>query len=374
MTTKQRHSLWGIAALIAFVALVCVGSMLVKGTFDLSQIVGAAGNDESPSPSPSPEIDAGDVANQLCGNDAPFEEFGCDKLIIGSNNVDFDANPAERGNAAFSKKTLKTQADVAAFLNGTSDKSKAVKERVARAITREGYGQHEVDRALDGSGFFPVQVTEAADFLGTTYFKDGKVLVADEWRRVKAGDILWLFMTEDGKIIIEATVRADCANPGLDKVRAITSRTPWVPSVECATNCKPPTSEKPRPNKPKPPTSEKPKPPPEKVCLPPTPHGTWPLCKDDPVRDVQNNPGVPDGSTGPGTTPVGTDPGPAEAPVDSPTGCNGPCPEPDKPSSPNPPSKPQPTLPKPTQPPVTPDPVRESPEPEEPIPTPEPEW
>ncbi len=65
------------------------------------------------------------------------------------------------------------------------------------------------------------------------------------------------------------------------------------------------------------------------VCPPDMPHGTWPICKDDPSEDVLLNPDVPDQVKGPGTTPPGGDPGPARPPVDSPTGCNGPCDEDD---------------------------------------------
>lgn len=64
--------------------------------------------------------------------------------------------------------------------------------------------------------------------------------------------------------------------------------------------------------------------PPQK-CEWPTPHGEWPNCKDDPSRDVLNNPDVPAQVKGPGTTPIGGDPGPASQPTDSPTGCRGTC-------------------------------------------------
>lgn len=50
------------------------------------------------------------------------------------------------------------------------------------------------------------------------------------------------------------------------------------------------------------------------------------LTPKDPSKDVLLNPDVPEGVRGPGTTPVGVDPGLPTAPVDSPSGCNGPCP------------------------------------------------
>lgn len=72
------------------------------------------------------------------------------------------------------------------------------------------------------------------------------------------------------------------------------------------------------------------------TCSPPPPSGcsagTHPsplngtcIVSKDPSAGPMNNPSVPDQVKGQGTTPVGGDPGPATQPVDSPTGCNGPC-------------------------------------------------
>lgn len=73
------------------------------------------------------------------------------------------------------------------------------------------------------------------------------------------------------------------------------------------------------------------------------------VCPKNPAKDVGVNPAVPDPVKGPGTTPVGTDPGPAVRPTDSPTGCDGPCPSHTTPST-APPSGPGPVvLPVPTQ-------------------------
>jgi len=60
------------------------------------------------------------------------------------------------------------------------------------------------------------------------------------------------------------------------------------------------------------------------------------LTPKDPSRDVNVNPAVPDQVKGPGTTPVGGNPGPATPPVDSPSGCQGPCPTAPPPPPPGP--------------------------------------
>jgi hypothetical protein len=88
------------------------------------------------------------------------------------------------------------------------------------------------------------------------------------------------------------------------------------------------------------PTTVPPKVPP--TTVPPTPTTTVPpniptcpngqpippngLCPKDPSQDVNVNPDVPPQVQGPGTTPVGTSPGPSTLPVDTPTGCVGDCP------------------------------------------------
>lgn len=69
-------------------------------------------------------------------------------------------------------------------------------------------------------------------------------------------------------------------------------------------------------------------------CPPDMPFGEYPLCKDGPSHDVLVNPDVPAQVKGPGTTPIGGDPGPASAPTDSPTGCPGTCQNPATASAP----------------------------------------
>ena len=190
-------------------------------------------------------VNAQDLVNQLTGPGKPFELVK-EKINVGGNVVT-DA-PVERGNAVFSAKSLKTQADIREFLNGTSEQSKAARERVTTAITEsvrkdnpsftDEQVKAEVARALDGSGYFPVQVTVASEILGTTYFKDGKVLTADGWRSVGPNDIFWMFLTQDQKIVLGATLRADCGNPELTTVRPVTPGNP-NPPVECPQANKP---------------------------------------------------------------------------------------------------------------------------------------
>jgi len=150
-----------------------------------------------------------------------------------------------------------------------------------------------------------------------------------------------------------------------------------------------PTSTKPSPtpsgHKTTPPThrpTHKPSPTPSASCAP----GTHPspvkpsvcVAPKDPSQDVQRNPSVPPQVKGPGTTPVGSNPGPATKPTDSSTGCNGPCPQPSTSTSPSgssastPSSTPPSSMPSPTQSAETPAPVASQPPQSSPQPTPPP--
>lgn len=338
-------------------------------------------------------VNANDVANQI---NSTFQGFKPGQLTIGSENVKFDGAPQERGTAAFSHRTLKTPTQVGAFLNEKTPVSQAAKQRVVEAIRAYRMKQltatltaklkafmvknqklikaasaatgseakrfkamlaaklktyqterlslikaanravdAEVKRALDGSGYFPIQVGVAARVLGTTYFRNGKVFEMGEWRSVGPRDVFWLFMTMDGKIVFGATVRADCGNPHITVV------TPLPVGLA--------------------PTSI------EQICRHP---GDLPdvngLCPKHPEEDPMRNPDVPNQPKGPGCVPlpsdpfkcgpIGTHPGPPSKPVDTPTGCNGACPNPPTTTT-GPPGTTTTTLPPSTTPVVTDPPV-----------------
>ncbi len=214
---------------------------------------------------------ADDVANQIA---SVFTGFNPGELTIGTKNVKFDGAPEERGAAAFSRHTLKTPGQVGDFLTADSDVSRAAKLRVTDAIRKAGYGDDEVHRAYTGEGYFPIQVNVAAQILGTTYFRDGKVLEDGAWRQVGADDVIWLFMTKDNKIIFGAAVRADCGNPNLTKVQPVRPGTPPATPVEA----------------------------PPSQCPPSMPHGYWNghvwVCKDDSSRDPSQQGNAPPQVTG----------------------------------------------------------------------------
>lgn len=147
----------------------------------------------------------------------------------------------ERGIASFTNETLESPEEVGAFLSETSGESIKARDRVETAIRDAGFGDDEVERAMDGSCYVALQPKVASQILGTTYYQDGKVLESNEWRSVEENDILWLCFTKDWTLIPDATVRADCGNPELTQLRPIRPTTPPAPPIECATNCTTPT-------------------------------------------------------------------------------------------------------------------------------------
>lgn len=152
----------------------------------------------------------------------------------GGNPVDFGAHTIEKGGNVFlsgADRYLKTKEDIAAFLAENSDAGRAAKDYVTKAIQAAGYGDKEVSRAMSGFGYIPVQMKGASQILGTTYFKDGQVNILGQWRQSLPGDVYWLFVTEDGKFIPEATLRADCGNASMKMIRMVREETPAAVGV-----------------------------------------------------------------------------------------------------------------------------------------------
>lgn len=192
-----------------------------------------------PSPSPSPTASAVSATKVIDQLNLHFQGFNAGKpnstLAVGSQvKVDKAHHTPIRGVNSFSLKTLTTPKEVGMFLRSNTVKGRQARDRVVKAIKAAGYGQSEIDRALNGDGYFPVQMAVPSQILGTSYSVGGKTYVAADWRTVPAGDILWLFMTKDYKIVFGAAVRADCGNPNVIIVRPITPKTPPKPPVNCA--------------------------------------------------------------------------------------------------------------------------------------------
>lgn len=241
-----------------------------------------------PAPTTTTIPTADQVMNQATQPGQPLEGLQ-GKMAIGSQYVNFATNTVEQGTAAFIKdpqQILKTAQQVGAYLQADTDVSRAAKTNVTDAIHKEGFNDEEVNRALSGDGYFPIQVKVAAKVLGTTYFQNGKVLESGEWRKVGPNDVFWLFMTKDHHIVFGATVRADCGNPNLRKIVALKPKENVTPIQQpvCLVSCQPPKVHKPK------------QPPPCQLNCTPPPISEKPALS----RECQQNAvGCPDGFTNP---------------------------------------------------------------------------
>ncbi|HEY9712192.1 MAG TPA: hypothetical protein V6C72_01905, partial [Chroococcales cyanobacterium] len=186
-------------------------------------------------------VSADQAITELVGQNGLFQGYQPGQVNVGTSHIDWASHQELRGIASFGTVTLKTPQAVGQYLSGSSAQDVTARNQVEQAITTAGYGQTEIDRALNGSGYFPVQPTVASQILGTSYFQNGKVYVEGTWRSVGPNDVYWVFMTVDHKIIPQATIRADCQNPHAVVITPIPPNKPTPPPITCGTNCPTPT-------------------------------------------------------------------------------------------------------------------------------------
>lgn len=192
----------------------------------------------TPSPTPSDlglsEKDAKQVAKALSDI---YQDYKPDEVAMGGAKP-IPKSREERGPASFTKKTIQTREDLVAFFNSSRPKAAAARKRVELALRKAGYKDDEVTYALTkGDRWIWVAPTVESQVLGTTYFVEGKVLKANNWRQTAPNDAIWFYVTRDAKIVPEAAVRADCGNPEVKKVRPVRPTTPPAPPIECVGNC-----------------------------------------------------------------------------------------------------------------------------------------
>ncbi len=221
--------------------------------------------------------------------------------------------PQERGSAAHSAETLASPQDVVAWFNSGDAKAVVVRDRVLFSVTA-ACGAEDAARIMAGEGWLTMVVLPPSQITGTSYFKDGQMVFASTPRQTgeKDGYHVPVCLTGEhaGYVVPNAMVRADCGNGSeAPKIRINRPDTPPAPPVE-----QPPTPEQPPRPTPKCPSGQ-----------PIPPSG---LCPKDPSKDINNNPWVPDQVTKDHPSDDNQDridAGPT-TPVDTPSGCPGPCP------------------------------------------------
>lgn len=189
----------GAACVVAVAALVSV-----NGDPD------SKGREQTPmtAPNDGSNIAPNQAKNFRDGLSSVFVGFQEGDLAVG-NQVNFNANPEERGDNSFVRQTLKSRENIKEYL--ASDDS-AAKATVASLNETFSDDPVRLERALNGEAFVPVQVHKDAVVKGNTYYKNGKAYFSDHARKVKSGDVFWFYVNEDGTVVPDASIRADCAN------------------------------------------------------------------------------------------------------------------------------------------------------------------
>lgn len=215
-----------------------------------------------------------------------FDEDLKDRIKLASSSialgpeVDYDKNPREAGNSAFTKTIVKNGDEWTNFLKSNDPKAQAAHNDVKKhyAGDPEGYARY-----MSGDKFVVLQVLEDIEIQGTTYFANGEVVKSTEGRPAKAGDIFLIYYNEDGSIDWEVSTRSDCGNLNIDMIIVLQPNKKLPPMEQ------PPKT--PRPPK-RPPITPTPSPSPS-----PTPSPTpSPRKTDDGVRP---GPGAPDNQPAP---------------------------------------------------------------------------
>lgn len=151
-----------------------------------------------------------------------------------TTNVNWSAH-APQNNLGFVDQTLKNRADIAAFLQGDSEASVAARTLVLQAMAEKFDDpvrvNTEMERALSGECYIPIQFTADMQYEGQPYYDDEVVLTPDGYRQAKPGDVLWLCMSTEGEVIWKASMRADCGNVGFTDIRPVRPQTPAAPPV-----------------------------------------------------------------------------------------------------------------------------------------------
>lgn len=149
------------------------------------------------------------IAQSLAA-DLVAQGWSPDDIAIGT--VDWDQNRYEVGAPFSPKRTDSTDKLVAMLNGGASPQSKAIVNHMMSVPMSDA----EHVRMLSGRGFVPIQFKKDMCLQNNTYY-DGNAKVAKVVEKSchEAGDIVWVYVGSDSKVYWDASVRADCANPGM---------------------------------------------------------------------------------------------------------------------------------------------------------------
>lgn len=239
------------------------------------------GSETSSEPSSEPSASASESSQPAISNEELVRQHMTSLGFTGvkvNQEIDLEAaKKATAGDGRFADAPLFSSADTVSFLTSGSEAANTAKQYVAG---KTGAPESEV---VDPSRWVAVQTKDGVSWKGNTSFVQGNVQPVGV-RHDESGAIIMVFVSSQGRF---AYLRAACANPQTEE-----------PKPKCEEGCKPKCKQN---------------------C------GGGGDTPKDPTKDVNVNPKVPANVKGPGTTPVGKNPGKPTPPIDSSTGCRGSC-------------------------------------------------
>ena len=139
--------------------------------------------------------------------------------------VDWSKNVYDAGSRKFSPNWINSSANIGEFLGSSSAESQAAAGHL-KSVLPDG----EYARAMNGNGFIPIQFNREACLTGNGYFLDGYKVGGQTCH--SAGDVVWVYIAQDGTVYWDASIRADCANPGMTEIPTPQAVNRHVPVVK----------------------------------------------------------------------------------------------------------------------------------------------
>lgn len=125
--------------------------------------------------------------------------------------INWKENEYDVGSNPFSDRMIDSNYKLRKHISGPSEQSKATRAHILAALPAS-----EEARALDGKGYVPVQFHTRVCYDGNTWFNPKeKKAIPQGTTCHEAGDVIWVYVGSNGKVYWDASVRADCGNPGM---------------------------------------------------------------------------------------------------------------------------------------------------------------
>jgi hypothetical protein len=243
---KKQHWLLiaaGVLLIVAFVSSVDVGGNTKANTRGATASLGCRApllcTQQTVSDNTTKDLklsahDAKQVATDLS---KIYQGFQPGQVQVGTGNI--PAKAREAATLSFTGKTIKNRQMLSAFFKSDLKLAVKARHRVRHALLSKGYDKAEVKRAFaNADHWFWVAPTVASQITGTTYPVKGDIVKENGARAVAPNDAIWFYVTSDGHVLKNASLRADCMNP---EVTTVTPIPPGhvPPPITCVTNCQP---------------------------------------------------------------------------------------------------------------------------------------